>query len=434
MLVYTPQITNRVQYIFKFVFEEVLGVELELSSDMDAFIGYHGVKMNYSKRAIGEELFVMSSDLLLERGLKKQNFTETKYKDTVVPYATNDEVSLFPFDLFSAAFYFMSRYEEQLPFLGDEHGRFPGASSYAYKNDFLKKPVINYWIMDLVEKINERFPDYKFNRKGYKFVPTYDIDLAFCFKHKGWMRNVGGLMMSLRKLDFNQAGNRLAVLFGGRKDPFDTYQKQFDIHEEQKLNAIYFILLGEYASYDRNIANDNMNFHNLIQNIADEADVGIHPSYRSDSKLPLVKEEVALLSSIIKEEVTRSRQHYIRLKIPETYQTLIDQEIYKDYSMGYPDQVGFRASTASSFFFYDFSQETTTPLRIYPFAVMDYTLQQYMRLNPNQAISAIQELIDSCKDVGGMFIPLWHNHTLSEMNDWKGWYRVYTHMVEAAAS
>jgi len=98
MLVYTPQITNRVQFVFKFVFEEILGVELELGSDMDAFIGFHGVKLNYSKRAIGEELFVMSSDLLLERGVKNQNFGEVEYKGNNVPFSTNDENSLFPFD------------------------------------------------------------------------------------------------------------------------------------------------------------------------------------------------------------------------------------------------------------------------------------------------------------------------------------------------
>jgi len=434
MLVYTPQITNRVSFIFKFVFEELLGIELELSSDMDAFIGFHDVKLNYSKRAIGEELFIMSSDLLLERGIKQQELNEVFYDGYEVPFATNDESSLFPFDIFSAAFYLMTRYEEQLPFHPDQHERFPGSSSYAYKKKFLQKPVIDYWVIHLQKKINDRFPDWKVNRRTYKFIPTYDIDMAWCFKNKGWIRNLGGLMISLRNLDFQQIGNRLSVLWGNKKDPFDTYETQFEFHDTNNLNAIYFILIGNYALYDRNVANDNVKFHTLIQNISDEADVGIHPSYKSDSQLSLVKEEVGLLSSIIKAEITKSRQHYIRIKIPDTYQMLIDQEVFKDYSMGYPDQIGFRASTASSFFFYDFSQEISTPLRIHPFAVMDYTLQSYLKLSPDEASKAIEELIMHCKEVKGMFMPLWHNHTLSEMNDWKGWFRVYEKMMQTATA
>lgn len=434
MLVYTPQITNRVQFIFKFVFEEFLGTELELSSDMDSFLGYHGEKMNYSKRAIGEELFVMSSDLLLERGIKPQAFNEVEYNGHLVPFSTNDESSLFPFDIFSAAFYLMTRYEEYLPFRADEHGRYPGASSYAHKNKFLQTPVVDIWALELRDKIKERFPDLKFNKRAYKFIPSYDVDLAWCFKNKGWIRNLGGLFVSLRKLDFHNIGKRLSVLLGRAKDPFDTYQTQYDLHAENNLSAIYFILLGEYGLYDRNVANDNINYHNLIQNIADEAAVGIHPSYKSDSQLNLVKEEVGLLSSIVKAEITQSRQHFIRLKIPDTYQMLIDQELYKDFSMGYPDQIGFRASTASSFLFYDFGQEVTTPLRIYPFAVMDYTLQSYLRLSPEEAIQAIEKLVNACKEVGGLFIPLWHNHTLSEMNDWKGWLKVYESMMQTASA
>ena len=44
----------------------------------------------------------------------------------------------------------------------------------------------------------------------FTFLPTYDIDIAWSYKHKGWWRSVGGLMQSLIK-------GRLAAIQGKNK-------------------------------------------------------------------------------------------------------------------------------------------------------------------------------------------------------------------------
>ena len=62
--------------------------------------------------------------------------------------------------------------------------------------------------------------------------------------------------------------------------------------------------------------------------------------------------------------------------------------------------------------------------------VMDGTLHDYMKLSPQKAIPTIIELINEVKKVGGTFIPLWHNPSLNEEGDWKGWLEVYEKMVE----
>jgi hypothetical protein len=67
---------------------------------------------------------------------------------------------------------------------------------------------------------------------------------------------------------------------------------------------------------------------------------------------------------------------------------------------------------------------------IHPFAVMDGTLCDYMKLTPEQAIKTIVELIGEVRKVGGTFIPLWHNSTLNNEGEWKGWLEVYVKMVE----
>ena len=60
---------------------------------------------------------------------------------------------------------------------------------------------------------------------------------------------------------------------------------------------------------------------------------------------------------------------------------------------------------------------------------MDVTLQQYLKLSPEDAIAAVKPLIESIKMFGGIFTTLWHNSSLSETGDWQGWRVVYEAII-----
>ena len=139
-----------------------------------------------------------------------------------------------------------------------------------------------------------------------------------------------------------------------------------------------------------------------------------------------------ILSGILKKDIKKSRQHYLKLKFPSTYENLIELDVYHDYSMGYPSQVGFRASTAASFYFYDLSLEIKTRLKVFPFAVMDVTLRSYLNLDLEQSKQLVFELIEEVKAVDGLFISLFHNHTFSNFQGWEGWQDFYVEMIEKA--
>src|SRR3972149_4750237 len=111
--------------------------------------------------------------------------------------------------------------------------------------------------------------------------------------------------------------------------------------------------------------------------------------------------------------IKNSRQHFLKLTLPETYRNLIDLDITDDYTMGFASQVGFRASICNSFNFYDLDMELETNLKIHPFAVMEGTLKNNMNIHRDDALQKIKQLIDEVKTVNGQFISLWHNDTLS---------------------
>ena len=234
-----------------------------------------------------------------------------------------------------------------------------------------------------------------------------------------------------------------------KNDPEHTFEYLEKLHKDHNLNPIFFWLLGDYATYDKNIDWDNKNLQRLIRKIAAQYQVGIHPSYQSNSDFEILKKEIQRLETIVKDtappqysgfKTTKiSRQHYLKLTFPETYRNLLAAGITEDYTMGYADDIGFRAGIATPYFWYDLEREQATNLKIHPFAFMEVTIKEYLNLSPEEALEQVRPLIEATKEVGGTLITLWHNSTLTDSNapyetgsNWAGWRKVYEGILEMA--
>lgn len=432
LIIYSSSITLRLKYIFDLIFHDLLGAKYSITTNKEEFISYDGPKFNYSDEPFGKELFFYAAHLLFEKGIRDQNLAVFDWNGTKAFFATHPKY-VFPFDPFAASFYLVSRYEEYLPHIRDEHDRYDTRESLAYQKNFLHKPLVNIWAIMIKDELQKRFPAIVFAQKKYKFISTIDIDNAYAFLEKGIMRTAGGYARSLVNMDAEDLGMRTKVLLGAEKDPYDTYDLQLELQKKHKFKTIYFILLGEYGTNDKNVPAGSKKLRSLIKSLADYSEVGIHPSYDSNKIKGNLKKEVSTLSRILKREVTKSRQHFLILNLPVTYRQLIDLDITDDYTMGYALQVGFRASICSTYYFYDLDMEQATQLRVHPFAVMDATLKYYMKVPPEEAMNYIKPLIEEVKAVNGTFISLWHNESLSDNRLWAGWKTVYEQMVEFAA-
>jgi hypothetical protein len=138
------------------------------------------------------------------------------------------------------------------------------------------------------------------------------------------------------------------------------------------------------------------------------------------------------LSKVINKEITASRQHYLKLELPFTYQNLIKNEITDDFTMGFASEIGFRAGICEPYYFYDLDTEHETPLRIHPFAVMEGTLKDYMKIKPHEAMQFVKPLIDNVKAVDGQFITLWHNQSLNDQISEGHWREPYEEIIRYA--
>lgn len=433
ILVYTHKITPRVRYIFKHILTRTLLIPVDFTSKIEEFVAYNGPKLSYTKTVLGTEFFIKSNDLLFEQGVNDIEITINKWEEVPCFFGTNIK-SAIPFDIFAASFYLISRYEEYLPHVKDIHGRYTAEQSLAYKKGFLEKPVVDIWAYKFLEALKEKFPDYDYKNRAYNYISSIDIDNAFAYKHKSIVRSVGGFFNDLFHLKLFNVWNRFAVTFNIKNDPFDTFEKLLRFKKEYNVKTIFFFLIGDYTTFDTNVSASKQKYRLLIKEMGDYAKVGLHPSYFSMQNAALLKKEKERLENITNTPVKSSRQHYLRFSLPETYQHLIDLEIEEDYSMGYASNVGFRASTCTPFYFYDLDFEIQTPLKIYPFALMDTTLNDYMKLTPKQSLGKIRDLKNEVKAVNGTFITLFHNESLSDYLRWKGWKRLYESMLKIAIS
>jgi len=432
ILILVQKSTQRLRYTMRLVLTGILGLEYEITTNADDFQSFTGCKFTYGKSIKGNHPHFASTELLLETGIGNPNLQPIEHMGIKALFPVYDRSSALPYDPFAAAFFMVSRYEEYLPYRKDQYGRFTAKESLAFRNKFLHKPVVNLWAMQLGQVLTSAFPGLIINKGRYRFLPTYDIDQAWAYKGKGFARSSGSFLKCLVAGEFSQAITRIKTLAGIIDDPFDTFDYQLELQKRYKLHPLYFFLFAKYDKYDRNTPTVNSMFRQLIKRLADYADAGIHPSYASNANPDLLRQEIKELSMVLNKEISLSRQHYLKLHLPETYRNLVACDITTDYTMGFAALPGFRAGICTPYQFYDIDLETTIPLKVIPFAVMDGTLCDYMQLSTEEAKQVITDLITEVKAVGGVFSSLWHNESLSETGRWVGWRSVYEHLIQSA--
>ncbi|MGH2646282.1 MAG: polysaccharide deacetylase family protein, partial [Ginsengibacter sp.] len=419
LLVYLSNDTTRTKYIFDLVFNWQLGIEYKTTSDLDIFNAHSEEKINYSSSKRSDEFFIKSSSLLFENFIQNQSISVEEKFETKVLFSNSSECDL-GFDIFSAIFYMISRYEEYLPFVADEHERFKVKDSLAYKNNFLQIPVIDIWISHFKIALQERFPKLLLKSSTFKAIVTYDIDVAYKFKGRNFIRNTGSIVKDILKLDFKNIRNRLFMFQNKQKDPWDVYDYLKETIIQNNLQSVFFFLLGDYSKNDRNINHKNPLLQTLINKIKTFSEIGIHPSYNSSSNANKILSEKKRLENILGKMIYKSRQHFLKFTLPDTYNSLLSAGIKEDYSMGFPDEPGFRAGTCKPFYFYDLKNEKITDLTIFPSTVMEGAYIK-SNTNPEQALENIFNLVEEVKKVNGTFISIWHNHTVSETSEFKEW-------------
>lgn len=397
ILLYTKSVTPRWKYTLDFVFR-IREIDYQLTDDKVLFLS-----------SAFDKFHIDSSFGALLNG----SSINSEMKDM---------------DLLSQLFFVLTRMEEYFPEKRDKLGRFTAESSWQFRQGVLDKCICDQWAVEFIKIVAHKIgKEIVVKPVELELVPTFDIDNAFAYKYKEGKRRFLSLMKDVFYRNKRRIKERNEVLSGKISDPYDSFGKI--LNTAKRFPVCVFWLVGDYKQPDYNISIEKNEITKLVRKLKDHLRLGIHPSFRSNKKTDLVGLEISRLEKASASEVSISRQHFLKLSFPATYQTLSKNSIAEDYTMGFADQVGFRNGTAHPFPWFDLSKNEQTTLMVYPFAYMDGTLNEYLKFSPSMAIVKIEELYNEAKKYGGQFSFIWHNETISDYGIWKGWASVFDYTL-----
>ncbi len=427
LLVYVPQNTSRLNYIFKQVCGEILGFEVSFTSKVETFIAFQGVKFSYAKNRLGNEVFVQQFGLLEEQGITDVSIIVEQWEELQVPsffrVSSNSDI---PFDIFSASFYLMSRYEEYQPHVKNEFSCFPYEESLAYQKQFLQLPVVEIWAHALRQLLAEKF-DFK------PINPTYSVQLnvavseAFLHTHRGFVRLLGATFSEIFKFKLKSVFHRMKSILRIVNDPYDVYDNLVAFVKQKRIKTRFFFQLSNFTRHSKNISHHKRIYHKLIKSMGDYADLGLLPGYEAIYSPKILGKEKKRWQAIVNRNLNCSLIKNHGLNFPHTFEHLNKLEIHHDFSMGYPNYFGFRAGTATPFYFYDLNLEQVSNLRLYPYAMNS---KLFEKANFSGLESQLLRLKVSLKNHGLPLTIVVSNSDFSELYYQKRLYRLLSNLVK----
>ncbi|MCL1849933.1 MAG: polysaccharide deacetylase family protein [Bacteroidetes bacterium] len=398
MLIFTPRLTPRISYTFRVIFERILNTPVAFTTNIDDFNAATEAKIAYAPQKIETLIWIEASPLLFEENIVKQNIIPEKWKEFTLFFPAKN--GAFPVDVVAIVFFLISRYEEYYEDnILDQHGRFQCKNSVAYQLGWHRKLMTHRLAVALAKEIKANYPQFEYKTPHFEEFSTHDVDIAYQYRGKPWWRLWSAVAKALLQCRFKHALNYVKTTLGKNViDPFDNFEPENTQHQ-----PVYFILTAPFGKYDKNIDIRSSAFKDLINKLKEYSEIGIHPSYQSSEKTYLIKKEKKRLEEIAQLKITKSRQHFLRFRFPDTFQALIEVGITDDYSLGWHDEAGFRASIAVPYPFFDLVKNEETSLILHPLALMDCVFSK------EKEPLVLYELKEEALKMGGDLFLLTHN-------------------------
>ncbi|MDC0478787.1 hypothetical protein OAN35_01090 [Flavobacteriaceae bacterium] len=391
ILVYSHKITPRLTYIFRQIFIRVLELPVDFTSAIEKFVSHSGPKLSYTHQPLGNEFFIASHDLLFQKGIQEVPIEVSNWSN-IPAFFKLGKSSQLPYDIFAASFFLMTRYEEFLPQVKNDLGAFVAYQSLASKNNFLEMPVVDLWAVRLKEKLHEFFPELPHvSWKKPKFQPIISVVNPYKYEKKSLLLKLSDTLSALWQLDFFSIIEQSLVLLGLQKDPHNNFEELEALFKKTGNQPLYFFLFSKNTFYDRGVSIHNFSFRRLIKNTADLNQVSLLASHAAQQESKSLNYERQQLKKLIIKKIDSVRFNYGLLTTSLGYYNLLEEEIQKDYSMGYSDEVGYRASTAVPFYFYDLNNELQTSLKIHPVVADEAGLRKFSNQNAFKKLMELYE-------------------------------------------
>lgn len=313
-------------------------------------------------------------------------------------------------DLPLTALLTLSRFEELGAGQRDDHGRFVSSSSVAGRHGYLGRPIVDEYGLAVEQALNQLLPNRPPAQRKLRVKLSHDVDRV-------------GIPCSLRATVGHTLKRRtpsatfrdFVASFTG-EDPIylALVSRIAGASLERDLDSAFYWKSSLPGPYDSGYDPRHPKIRRVIDWLSERGiENGIHPGYETFGNLPRLSSEVRRLREVVNNDKIGGRQHFLRWR-PESWTEWEACGLAYDSTVGFADEIGFRAGTCIPYRPWIFSLNRQADLLEIPLIVMDCTPVVYMRLSLAEGLAAVLRCVERCRLVGGVFTLLWHNTTLLE--------------------
>lgn len=338
-------------------------------------------------------------------------------------------------DIISSAFYFLSCWDEYVDNCEDGK-RFEIEHSIQFKNDFLDIPVVDRYCSIFSRGISIILPEYYKSfiwKKDNKFTLSisHDIDYWEYWSDKFLKDTFDYNMKRFKKNPLNASYKLIFHFIDKKIFKQNTSKRNKKLLQKEKKMSVrptcFFLAKEDFEDERQNYFSEKIKKFNKLNTT-----IGLHASREAAYNLDILQDEVNAFKNY-GIQVKGIRFHYLAFNYQKTFRNLEYLGITFDSTLGFWENIGFRAGI--SFPFYPYNLEENRPFRVLeiPLIVMDMTMfsKKSMNLSPNKAKKRLRKLIDKTQKSNGHISLLFHN-TMFEPIDYPGWSNVFWNTLKYA--
>lgn len=254
-----------------------------------------------------------------------------------------------------------------------------------------------------------------------KITLTHDVDavemtLALKLKQAASRTIAGQLLTAIR------------ILFAKRDDSF--LEELLHIEREFGVRSVWLLYVkpDKDATHRRHPLDPeySLGHHRVVWLISQLNEnghvIGVHSSFESWNKKDVLAVERQTLGKNLEETPRSVRQHWLRFGVTTTWNAQRTAGFTRDFTLGFNNRVGFRASTALPLVV------AAGRLTAVPTIVMDSNLFEGKLRKVNLREAIVDEMLDEVEKFGGHVAINWHPHTLGPAY---GWLATYKHILSS---
>jgi hypothetical protein len=284
-----------------------------------------------------------------------------------------------------------TRREEYRSPLLDRHGRFPFAAS-GWRE--IERPVVSEFLVE--HGYTVEYPD----GRDFALCLTHDVDEVRPPLSQRFQSLVS-LVSHLPSGSWREGKDSSLPWF---PRDYRSFGKIMDLEEEYGGTSSFY-----FMATDRDISRFRYHIEDLEAEMGEIRDrgweVGIHGGYYSSGDAQAIRAEKARLEAVLRRDVRGYRNHYLRIRVPETWALLEEAGYSYDTTLGYPEAPGFRNGMCHPFQPFDLRTGKEMGILEIPLCMMD---QSQALSRPKDVWESLAAMMDRAAACHGVVTVLFH--------------------------